>query len=593
MAASIFAPGRPLISAFRWSRRLCTIVMLCASPLLASSASAKNVALLIAVGRFGDPVLDQNNQLLGTVADIAEMQKALSQRWGFAPADIKVIRDKDATHDAVLAEISGLEQRSAPGDTVLLYFSGHGTSANDEDNQYDLPYATGAWIPYDFDQTNVASEKRTLIVGRRDLVPRLKALDAGGRWVVVVSDSCFSGQVVRRIGQTHSHTRFLPLRGRDLGVSAAHAAAPAAAPTVPSARPLPPPYPYQHVVLLSGASDSEAGGDISSAVDLQRWPTFDHQFHGAFTDAFLRLLNGQLLPGSFTYAQARDKMSSFLEGRSLPQHPQLLPALAEDPQDIGSNQFLAAAHAAATPAASAPPAAAGTRDTTVHVRLDGVAAPLKAAIAALPGVAVVDQGGELSVHQNGQQLQLLGPAGDPILSTVSGDAKLVQRIAAQAWLNKALPAGSDKLGLRAETDPGSRGNTFVQCENFVFEVRLLKPGYLMLLDLDPQGGLTLLYPTRPSERKIVASGAAKAIPGADPKDHILVTAPFGSDQVTVLAFEQPQPFLDDLNGAERFLVNSGRADALARGLAHANGAVSVQQVNVNTYAGSGKDTCGQ
>ncbi len=189
-------------------------------------------------------------------------------------------------------------------------------------------------------------------------------------------------------------------------------------------------------------------------------------------------------------------------------------------------------------------------------------------------------------------MQLLGPAGDPIVSTVSSDPKLVQRIAAQAWVNRTLPAGSDALGLRAETDPGSRGNTFVQCESFVFEVRLQKPAYLMLLDLDPQGGLTVLYPTRSSERQVVDAGAAKAIPGSDPKQHILVTAPFGTDQVTVLAFERPQEFLAELNGAERFAVGSGRAEVLARGLAHVSGAVSVQHVNVNTYAGNGKDACG-
>ena len=415
---------------------------------------------------------------------------------------------------------------------MLIYYSGHGTSANDEENQYDLPYATGAWIPYDFDPANLESQKRTLIVGRRDLVPRLKVLDAGGRWVVVVSDSCFSGQVVRRMGQTHSHTRYLPLRGRDLGVSGNRAAA--AAP--PSVREPPPPYPYQHVVLLSGASDSESGGDISSAADLQRWPTFDNKYHGAFTDAFLRLLNGQLLTGTFTYAQARDKMNTFLENRSLTQHPQLLPALAEDPQDIGSNQFLSA-HGA--PPSAAAPAPMAPRDTVIHVRLEGVGAPLKAAIAALSGVAIVEQGGDILVRQNGRDVQLLGPAGDPILSTVSGDPKLVQRIAAQAWVNKALPVGSDKIALRAETNPGSRGNTFVQCESFYFEVRLGKPAYLMVLDVDPLGELSLLYPTRPSERKIVASGVATAIPGADPKDHIVATAPFGTDHVSVVAFEQP------------------------------------------------------
>ena len=72
-------------------------------------------------------------------------------------------------------------------------------------------------------------------------------------------------------------------------------------------------------------------------------PTFDGQFHGAFTDAFLRLLKGQLLPGSFNYAQAREAMNAFLEHRNVPQHPQLLPGIAEDPQDVGSISFLGAA----------------------------------------------------------------------------------------------------------------------------------------------------------------------------------------------------------------------------------------------------------
>jgi hypothetical protein len=62
--------------------------------------------------------------------------------------------------------------------------------------------------------------------------------------------------------------------------------------------------------------------------------------------------------------------------------------------------------------------------------------------------------------------------------------------------------------------------------------------------------------------------------------------------VTVVAFEQPQEFLNAMNGAEPFSITSARADSLARGLAHINGAFSVQQVNVNTYAGDGKKSCG-
>jgi hypothetical protein len=107
----------------------------------------------------------------------------------------------------------------------------------------------------------------------------------------------------------------------------------------------------------------------------------------------------------------------------------------------------------------------------------------------------------------------------------------------------------------------------------------------MLLDLDPQGNITVLYPTRASEREAVAAGAPKAIPGADPRDQILVIPPFGTDQVAVLAFEQQPAFFADLTGAARFAADGGRAEALARGLAGAAGAIDVQQVNVHTYPG--------
>jgi hypothetical protein len=550
-------------------------LVLCAT--VSGVAAARNVALLVAVGKFSDPQL-KSQQLLGTAPDIDSMQQALSTRWGFAPDDVRALRDQDATHERILSEISALEKRSAPGDTVLIYFSGHGTSANADNNSFDLPYATGAWVPFDLDYSSIAAAQRTLIVGRRDLVPRLKRLDQGGRWVVVVSDSCYSGQVVRAFGQAFSHSRYLPLMTRDLGAARVNA--------LPAARPPPPPYPYQHVVLLSGASDSETGADISSPQALQQAPTLDGKYHGAFTDAFLRLLDGQLLSGAFNYSQGREALNAFLEHRSFAQHPQLLPALAEDPLDVGSNLFLGMQVAAESGAAHL------AHDTDVHLRLDAVSAALRGKIEHLRGVAIVEHDEDLALHQQGSQVRLLGPAGDPILNTTAGDPNVVKRIAAQAWMSRILPAPNDDFGLRAETDPGSRGNTYVQCESFVFEVRLRKPAYVMLLDLDPQGNLTVLYPTRASEKQIVAGGAPKAIPGSDPKDHILVTAPFGSDQVAVLAFEQLPAFFADLNGAERFDADGSRADALAKGLASASGAIGVQQINVRTYPGSGTGLCG-
>jgi hypothetical protein len=375
------------------------------------------------------------------------------------------------------------------------------------------------------------------------------------------------------------------MNSRDLGV--AHVAAPI------SARPQPPPYPYQHVLLLSGASDSETGADISTPQALQQAPTLDGRYHGAFTDAFLRLLKGQLLPGAFNYAQAREAMNSFLEHRNFAQHPQLLPGIGEDPQDVGSNSFLGM-NAIAMPntetGATVAAVPAVSRDI-LKVRLENVSATLRAKIAAIVGVVMVDSAGDLVLRQNGDQVQLMGPAGDPVVTTTANDPNLLRRIAAQAWISRTVPSGVDKLGLRADTAPGSRGNTYVQCESFVFEVRLQKPAFVMLLDLDSQGYLTVLYPAGPLERRIVPSGVATAVPGAEPKDHIVVTPPFGTDLVTVMAFEKQPAFFVDLTGAQRFATDASRADALAKGLANTAGAVSVRQINVNTYPGKTSGSC--
>ncbi len=546
-------------------------------------ADARNVALLVGVGRLEDPYL-QSYQLRGPAADLDSMQQALATGWGFAPADIRTLRDREATHDRILAEIDALEERSTPGDTVLIYFSGHGTSANASDNGFDLPYATGAWIPYDIDLRTAHASQATLIIGRRDLVPRLRRLDRGGRMVLVVSDSCFSGQVVRTTSQTSTRSRYLPNLTRDLGESRAPGAGPEPArhePSRPSARPPPPPYPYEHVILMSGASDSEEAADIPTRQALEASPTIDGKFHGAFTDAFLRLLAGRLLVGAFSYSEARDALGAFLEHQHFAQHPQLLPALAEDPQDVGSAPFLGMA------ARAMPTSTRSRRARSLRVRLESVAPGLRAAVGRISGVTLVDREGDLILRERAGQAHLMGPAGDPVITAGSDDPRILRRIAAQVWLDRVLPSSSRELGLRAETDPGSRGNTYLQCESFVFEVRVQKPAHLVVLDLDPSGGLTLLYPARPVERHPVPAGSVEVIPGGAPADRIHVIPPFGIDRVAVLAFEQPPAFVDELIGADRFQFDGVQADVLARGLAGVKGAVDLQLLDVRTYPASG------
>jgi hypothetical protein len=72
----------------------------------------------------------------------------------------------------------------------------------------------------------------------------------------------------------------------------------------------------------------------------------------------------------------------------------------------------------------------------------------------------------------------------------------------------------------------------------------------------------------------------------------LVTAPFGSDQVAVMAFEKLPDFFRDLTGVQPFATDGSRAAALARGLAGVSGPQSVQQITVRTYPAAGKVFCG-
>jgi hypothetical protein len=65
------------------------VLLLCA--LMCHPAGARNVALLVAVGQFGDPTL-KTAQLLGPAIDIDSMQRALTERWGFQPGDVVALR---------------------------------------------------------------------------------------------------------------------------------------------------------------------------------------------------------------------------------------------------------------------------------------------------------------------------------------------------------------------------------------------------------------------------------------------------------------------------------------------------------------------
>ncbi len=129
-------------------------VLLCA--VVAAAQTPKRVALLVGVGDYR-----QTSKLEGPANDVTALRDVLLRRWGFQAQDIRTLVDKQATRVNILAELVALANRSSANDEVLVYFSGHGTSALDAGTQsafsIPLPHSSGAFVPFDFEPQAGAS----------------------------------------------------------------------------------------------------------------------------------------------------------------------------------------------------------------------------------------------------------------------------------------------------------------------------------------------------------------------------------------------------------------------------------------------------
>ncbi|KMY67980.1 hypothetical protein AAU61_09115 [Desulfocarbo indianensis] len=88
-------------------------------------AQARDFALVVGVGAFQDQAFEPLRYAAG---DARQMAAYLSdpQGGGFAPRDVAVLLDEQATRANILAHTERISSLAKPGDTVLLYFSSHG-----------------------------------------------------------------------------------------------------------------------------------------------------------------------------------------------------------------------------------------------------------------------------------------------------------------------------------------------------------------------------------------------------------------------------------------------------------------------------------
>ncbi len=316
---------------------------------LPAIAVAENHALLIGIGRYQDRVLE------GPPFDVAALAEVLKNRYGYAAEHIRTLVNEQAKKQRILSEFERLSRRTRPGDRILIYYSGHGTSRRDDRLALPLPYSSGAIVPADFDFASGQSIERQmaqLIIGRRDLRPTLEQLDRN-RQVLMIFDTCFSGNTVRSASPAEpvDAGRFTRLNsGRifdaedEIGNFSDNLKSDET-------------YPYRNIFYISASAEDELAGDIRRD-NLHLYPTVDGNPHGVLTDALLRVLTGQLpvdtnRDGSWSHFEVYAAVKAEVQ-RRFNQTPRALPTVGAQAARLMASSFFELARDDSTAVASNP-----------------------------------------------------------------------------------------------------------------------------------------------------------------------------------------------------------------------------------------------
>ena len=191
-------------------KRLKSLLLAGAMVICPAMAEAKTMALLVGVADYNEA--SGIHDLLGPRNDVSILWRALKQR-GVTESDVTVLTDnlpigpefpavKGLAESAnILAALDDLAARAQKGDTVLFYYSGHGTRQPDnpaipEDepetdgmDQVILPSDVGTYDPIDMTLKNAIIDD---VLG-----VKISAIRAKGAFVWAVVDACHSGTVTR------------------------------------------------------------------------------------------------------------------------------------------------------------------------------------------------------------------------------------------------------------------------------------------------------------------------------------------------------------------------------------------------------------
>ena len=481
-----------------------------AALLLVSAAQAGRHALLIGVP--STPHFPEVKSLEGPVNDVAALREALIADWGFAAADIASLVGADASRAAILDALDRLAQTARAGDQVFVYFSGHGVSAHDrKTGGFGLDPETGALVPADLRKGSNQEIVARLIVAKRDLRPHFERLDRSGAEIFVVFDTCFSGEADKSFSGLVPRKADLPgLRGELAGLDLNSMEAD---------------EPYERLVYLFASARDELAWEIPKEHAGQRglWPTLDGQAHGAFTNELLLALRGdgdRDGDGRIEYEELHWYLRERLERRV--QTPSLHPRN----KPIVKKPVLGQARVQG-------PRSASPSSDILRVRISPAHPELAAELAADERFDVTDGAFDLEVRigavSDPEPFRVFLASGMEILhrAVLSEVVELLKRRAvAKRILGLAYPAQDRSVRIALDPDKA----LYRWGDKLSMGLRASQPSWLLLLAIDNNGQIVVLYPHRAQDVRQAAANEKV------PVVNVIVSPPYGTDQLVAFAF---------------------------------------------------------
>jgi len=327
-------------------------------------------------------------------------------------------------------------------------------------------------------------------------------------------------------------------------------------------------------MFLAAAAEGEIAKDIPKRA-VRRFATIDGKPHGAFTDALLRVLAGEVpadanADGFLSLNEVQRATSEFMSMRGYGQSPQRLPSVADDSVALGTQPVLSVRGVAAkAPLSHASP-----------LRLIVNRAPLQLLqqLQAIPDLEIVRTKADepnVALTANRSETKFVSAAGDTIATVpTSNIARIVGQMGQLAWAHRIhqLSLQHRRTVLPFDIEPAAQGGNRYIGEIVSLVMRPDREASILILDANAEGKIHVVYPDRAADRTRKAAGAPHSV------DDLVVTEPEGMDIVLAWAFDADVVELRELEGLRDINFDDARLMRLERLIVAMSGRFSYERI---------------